>query len=385
MASVIEGLRNVAVAETSVCHIDGTVGKLFYRGYSIEDLAEYGTFEEVAYLLWRASLPTNAQLESLRQEFLRERTVDKRVLDMLRALPRTTMPMDALRTLVSFLSAFDLEVADNSEDANLRKAIRLAAKAPTLIAGFYRHAHGEDPIPPLPDGSLAENFLYMLTGEPPDSFVARTMDICLILHAEHGFNASTFAARVTTSTRSDMYASVVSAIGTLKGPDHGGANEIVIEMLQEIGSADHVPTYIERVLSKRHTVPGMRPGYVPGFGHRVYKAWDPRAKVLRGMSAMLGERAKNTRWIEISDGVVRAMEEAGMFEKGVYPNVDFFSASTYFTMGFDTSLNTPIFALARIAGWTAHIIEQFGDNRLIRPTAVYVGPLDLKYVPLDER
>ncbi|MBM3215699.1 citrate synthase [Candidatus Poribacteria bacterium] len=385
MAAVQEGLKDVAVAETKVCFIDGEIGKLLYRGYNIQDLATQASFEEVAYLLWQGVFPTRAQLSDLNEQFVAERAIDARVLDTIRALPRSADPMDALRTAVSFQSAFDPELGDNSHDANMRKAVRLTAKFPTMIAAFHRHHLGLDPIAPLSEDSLAGNFLYMVSGKRPDPYVARTLDTSLVLHADHGFNASTFTARVTCATLSDMYAGVVAGIGALKGPLHGGANFAVLEMLKDIGSAARAKDYINEVLAGRRNAPTLPPKRVAGFGHRVYKAHDPRANVLKGMSRTLGERAGDLRWIEISEAVEQAMDNAGMSDKGVYANVDFYSASSYYTMGLDISLFTPIFAMARITGWTAHIMEQHDNNKLIRPIEIYVGEMDLPYVPIDKR
>jgi len=385
MANVHEGLKDVAVAETTICFIDGEIGKLLYRGYDIQSLAENASFEEVTYLLWHDALPKRHELEAFTTQLANERAVDPRVYDLVRALPRTTDPMDALRTLVSFLASFDPEVGDHSREANLRKAARLTAKIPTLVAAFHRHRDGKNIIEPRKENSLAANFLYMMQGTQPDPYVARTLDTSLVLHADHGFNASTFAARVTCATLSDMYAGVVSAIGTLKGPLHGGANFAVLEMLKEIGSPERAREYVLSVLEGKRNAPGMPPKRIAGFGHRVYKAMDPRANVLRKMSRTLGERAGDLRWIEISEEIERTMRDAGMLEKGVYPNVDFFSASAYYTMGLDVSVFTPLFAIARTAGWTAHIIEQHDNNRLIRPVEIYTGKKDLPYVPLNER
>lgn len=385
MANVQEGLKDVVAAETKICFIDGEIGKLLYRGYNIEELAENASFEEVAYLLWHGSLPKRHELEAFQTQLANERAVPSHVYDLLCALPRTADPMDALRTAVSFLASLDPEMGDNSKEANLRKAVRLTAKVPTLVAAFHRHRQNQDLLEPRKENSLAGNFLYMLFGVQPDAYVAKTLDTCLVLHADHGFNASTFAARVTAATLSDMYAAVVSAIGALKGPLHGGANFVVLEMLKDIGNVDHVRPYIHSVLEGQRNVPGMPPKRIAGFGHRVYKAMDPRAKVLRKMSRTLAERAGDFRWIEISEEVERVMEDIGMTAKGVYPNVDFFSASAYYTMGMDVSLFTPLFAISRTAGWTAHIIEQHENNRLIRPIELYTGPKDLSFVPLHER
>ncbi|MDA1192709.1 MAG: citrate synthase [Candidatus Poribacteria bacterium] len=385
MPTVAGGLEGVVFTETGVCFIDGTVGHLLYRGYDIQDVAEHLSFEEVAYLLWLGKLPNRQELETLHGQFAAERDIPSIAYDVIDALPPNTVPMDGLRTVVSFLSGTDPELDDNSADANYRKAVRLTAKAPTIMAAVHRRHFGLDPVIPQPTGSLAYNFLYMLSGQEPDEFVAQTLDVALTLHAEHGMNASTFAGRVTVATLADMYAGVTSAIGALKGPLHGGANAVVLKMLQEIGDPDHARDYVNNVISGDYVVPGMAPRRVPGFGHRVYKAFDPRAIVLRGMSKKLGERAGDSRWVDISNAVVEACAAAGLNEKGIYPNVDFFSASSYYTMGIPESLFTPVFAIARMTGWTAHIIEQQSDNRLIRPRADYIGEKGLKVVPIDQR
>ncbi|MAF12283.1 citrate synthase [Candidatus Poribacteria bacterium] len=385
MADVTQGLERVAVAESRICSIDGEVGELIYQGYDIQDLAANTTFEEVAYLLWRGDLPSSAELSRLNDQFVAERDVDDAVYDLVRALPKHTVTMDALRTLVSLLASYDDEMADNSPDANMRKSVRLTAKIPTLLAAAHRAQKGLEPIRPKPTGGIASNFLYMLSGSEPDEFVAKTLDTALILHAEHGMNASTFSGRVTCATLADLYAGVTSAIGTLKGPLHGGANALVLEMLGEIGEPEKAGDYVARVLDGSHTVGSLAPKRIPGLGHRVYKALDPRATVLRGMSRTLGERAGDLQWIDLSEAVVEACEAAGLSQKSVYPNVDFFSASTYQTMGIDTSLFTPVFAMARITGWTAHIMEQHAQNRLIRPHAVYVGERGRVTTPISER
>ncbi len=385
MANVTQGLERVAVAESRICSIDGQAGELIYQGYDIQDLATNTTFEEVAYLLWLGELPTQEQLSELDARCVAERDVPDAVYALVKALPRSTVIMDALRTLVSLLASYDEEMDDNSAEANFRKSIKLTAKIPTLLAAVHRAQRGLDPIRPQATGSIASNFLYMLSGEEPDDFVAKTLDTALILHAEHGMNASTFSGRVTCATLADLYAGVTSAIGTLKGPLHGGANALVLEMLGEIGEPGKAADFVAKVLAGNHTVGGSAPKRIPGLGHRVYKALDPRATVLRAMSRTLGERAGDLHWINLSEAVVEACEAAGLSEKGVYPNVDFFSASTYQTMGIDTSLFTPVFAMARITGWTAHIMEQHKQNRLIRPHAVYVGERGLKATPIAER
>ncbi|MFS8638512.1 MAG: citrate synthase [Gemmatimonadota bacterium] len=372
------GLEGVVVAETRLSKIYGEQGRLIYNGYEIEDLAENTTFEEVCHLLWYGSLPNRRQLDELRNQMARERAVDPQLIQLLRLLPSNTHPMAALRTAASALASFDPEAEDMSRDANLRKAIRITAKLPTLTAAFDRLRNGKDPIPPREDLPHAANFLYMLHGNEPDELESRIIDAAFILHAEHGMNASTFSARVTVATLSDMHSGVTSAIGTLKGPLHGGANERVMHMLLDIGSVENVDGWIRSALDR-----GER---IMGFGHRVYKALDPRAPILKRLAEQLADRGGNTKWLEISERIRAIMaEEMERRGKKIYPNVDFFSASVYYTLGIPMDMFTNVFACARAAGWTAHIIEQLDDNRLIRPKAEYVGPEGLKVTPIDER
>lgn len=372
------GLEGVVVAETRLSKIYGEQGRLIYSGYEIEDLAENTTFEEVCHLLWYGALPNRRQLDELRNQMAREREVDPQLIQLLRLLPSSTHPMAALRTAASALASFDPEAEDMSRDANLRKAIRITAKLPTLTAAFDRLRNGKDPIPPREDLPHAANFLYMLHGNEPDELESRIIDAAFILHAEHGMNASTFSARVTVATLSDMHSGVTSAIGTLKGPLHGGANERVMHMLLDIGSVENVDGWIRSALDR-----GER---IMGFGHRVYKALDPRAPILKRLAEQLADRGGNTKWLEISERIRAIMaEEMERRGKKIYPNVDFFSASVYYTLGIPMDMFTNVFACARAAGWTAHIIEQLDDNRLIRPKAEYVGPEGLKVTPIDER
>jgi len=371
-------LEGVVVAETRLSKIYGEQGRLIYNGYEIEDLAENTTFEEVCHLLWYGSLPNRRQLDELRNQMARERAVDPQLIQLLRFLPSNTHPMAALRTAASALASFDPEAEDMSRDANLRKAIRITAKLPTLTAAFDRLRNGKDPIPPREDLPHAANFLYMLHGNEPDELESRIIDAAFILHAEHGMNASTFSARVTVATLSDMHSGVTSAIGTLKGPLHGGANERVMHMLMDIGSVENVDSWIRSALDR-----GER---IMGFGHWVYKALDPRAPILKRLAEQLADRGGNTKWLEISERIRAIMaEEMERRGKKIYPNVDFFSASVYYTLGIPMDMFTNVFACARAAGWTAHIIEQLDDNRLIRPKAEYVGPEGLKVTPIDER
>lgn len=373
------GLEGVVVARTKLSAIDGEKGELIYGGYDIDDLARNTTFEEVTYLLWNNRLPNRQELTELESQLSAERAVDKPIIDLLRTFPKGADAMDALRTAVSALALYDSEVNDNSEPANRRKAIRLTAKMPTILAAFDRIRKGKEPVAPRADLTTAANFLYMLNGEPADAVRVRTFDVALVLHAEHGMNASTFAARVTAGTLADMYAAVVSAIGTLKGPLHGGANMAVMEMLRDIKSSGVEPeTWVRDRLGR-----GER---VMGFGHRVYKAVDPRATFLRELADEIMKGQGNTEWLDLSDRVRETMREE-MDKKGkkIYPNVDFFSASVYTTLGIDLDIFTPIFAISRVTGWTAHLMEQYAENRLIRPKADYAGPRGLKVVPIDQR
>ena len=372
------GLEGVVVAETRLSKIYGEQGRLLYSGYEIEDLAENTTFEEVCHLLWHGSLPNRRQLEELSSQMAKARAVEPELIQLLRMLPASTHPMAALRTAASALASFDPEAEDMSREANLRKAVRITAKLPTLTAAFDRLRNGKEPVAPREDLSHAANVLYMLRGTEPDELETRIIDAALILHAEHGMNASTFAARVTVATLSDMHSGVTSAIGTLKGPLHGGANERVMHMLQAIGSVENVDGWIRDALDRKERI--------MGFGHRVYRALDPRAPILKRLAEELSSRGGNTKWLEISERIQAVMaEEMERRGKQIYPNVDFFSASVYYTLGIPMDMFTNVFACARAAGWTAHIIEQLDDNRLIRPKADYIGPEGLKVPPIDER
>jgi len=367
------GLEGLVATQSEISDVNGIDGVLIYAGYDIHDLAEHATFEEVIYLLWNLKLPTSEQLNELKHALTREASLPPAIVDLMRAMPGSTNPMDMLRTVVSALGNFDPEANDNSLEANHRKAIRLTARFPMIVTSFQRIRNGKEPIDPRPDLSLAGNFLYTLNGAEPDDIATKTMDVAFVLHADHELNASTFAARVTAATLSDIYSAVVSAIGTLKGPLHGGANEGVIHALLEIGSVDNVERWVKESLAKK--------AKIMGFGHRVYRTEDPRATHLREMSRQLGERTGQKKWYEMS----REMEEVMMREKHLNPNVDFYSASTYYALGLPTDLFTPIFACSRISGWTAHVLEQYKHNRLIRPRAEYVGPRGLKYLPISER
>jgi citrate synthase len=368
-----DGLEGVIAGTSSICFIDGVKGRLVYRGYDADDLAQHSTFEEVAYLLWHASLPTRAELGAMRADLRAAGALPAGVLDLLKKIPAGAQPMAMLRTMVSVLAHFDPDAADNSRQANLRKAVRLTAQIPALVAAFHRLRAGQTPLRPRDDLDHAGNYLYLLHGTAPDPEVARALDVVFILHADHEFNASTFSARVTAATLSDMHSATVSAIGTLKGPLHGGANEEVMRLLEHIGSVDRVEPVIMDILAAKKKI--------PGFGHRVYRTEDPRARFLRTMSQRLGERAGDPRWYQLT----RKVEEMTMAQRRIFPNVDLYSSSVYRSMGISMDLYTTTFAVSRITGWTAHVLEQYGDNRLIRPMSEYTGPLDRMYVPLDQR
>lgn len=373
------GLEGVVVGQTSLSAIDGENGELIYVGYDIDDLARNTTFEEVAYLLWNLELPNREQLAGLKRELAAETYLDDYLMGVVRGFPREADSMAALRTAVSALALVDPEANDNSDAANRRQAIRLTAKMPILIAAYDRVRKGKEPISPREGLSIAANFLYMLNGEEADELRVRTLDAALVLHAEHGMNASTFSARVTAGTLSDLYSAVVSAIGTLKGAAHGGANTRVMEMLQQIRDSGEEPGEWVRAALARHE-------RIMGFGHRVYKATDPRATVLRELADSIMQGREETKWLDLSDRVRQVMgEEMERQGKKIYPNVDFFSASVYTTLGIDMDLFTPIFAMSRITGWTAHLFEQYENNRLIRPKAEYIGPRGLVVKPIEER
>jgi 2-methylcitrate synthase len=367
------GLRNVVAGQSALCTIDGERGVLRYRGIDIHELAEHSTFEETTYLLHRGGLPTRSQLGTFVQELARQRAVPDELLSALRSLPRSSHPMAALRTLVSALGALDPDAADEREDARLRKALRLTAQMATLVAMVERMRHGWAPL--APDQSLdhAANFLYMLSGERPRPSAARAMDVALILHADHEFNASTFAARVAASTLADVHGAITAALATLKGPLHGGANEAVMQMLEDVGNPERAELWIREAFAAKRKV--------MGFGHAVYRTEDPRATVLRKLSRQIGVETGQGRWFELSERIEAAVQA----QKGLFPNVDFYSASLYRALGIPTDLFTPVFAVSRIAGWTAHVLEQLGNNKLIRPEAEYIGPPDTSYVPLDSR
>jgi citrate synthase len=367
------GLEDVVVSSSEICFIDGERGRLLYRGFNIDDLVEHSTFEEVVFLLWYGALPSQKELSSHVEALATSRRLPAKLIRLLTDLPRKTDPMDVLRTGVSALAAFDPDAADNSREATLRKAVRLTAQLPTLVAAWDRIRKGKAPVLPNPRLSPAANFLYMLTGKKPGELATKAFDVALILHADHEFNASTFAARVTAATLSDVYSAVTSAIGTLKGPLHGGANEQVMPMVERIGDPANAEAWIRKALADKVRV--------MGFGHRVYHVEDPRAKHLRRLATELGRQAGSTAQVEILNTVARVMIEV----KQIYPNVDLYSGACYAAMGIPTDLFTPIFAVSRIAGWVAHILEQHSHNRLIRPRSEYTGPTRATYVPIDRR
>jgi len=358
-----KGLEGVVATTSSICYIDGEQGVLAYRGIDIHELADNSTFEETCYLLWNGKLPTRGQLRELHERLAEERKVDASIINLLRTAPRHALPMDVLRTAVSALSFYDAEEKTNDREANVHKAIRLTSQVSMIVAAYDRIRKGKSVVEPDHSLSHAANFLLMLNGTAPSAMAERALDIALILHADHELNASTFAARVTAATLSDMHSAVTSAIGTLKGPLHGGANEAVFQILQAIDSSGADPIeYVKGMLAQKKKI--------PGFGHRVYHTEDPRATHLRTMSHDLGQSSGQAKWFEISQKI----EEFVKADKKLNANVDFYSASTYRTLGIDVDLFTPVFAVSRVSGWTAHVIEQLDDNRLIRPRAEYVGP-----------
>lgn len=367
------GLEGVVAAESSVGDVDGIRGVLIYQGLNIHDLAEHSTFEETIFLLWHGRLPGRDELDALRSELAASHKLPGEVLSLLRQLPRDAEPMDTLRTAVSALAIYDPQSRDLSREGALRTATRLTAQFPVLVATIGRLREGSEPVESKPDLNLATNFLYMLKGEMPSEREARIFDVCLILHADHELNASTFTARVIAGTLANMYGAVTGAIAALSGPLHGGANTNVMKMLLEIGSPERAEGWLKDALIQKKKI--------MGFGHRVYKTEDPRSVWLRRFSKEMGEAKGETRWFEI----LESLRELMMREKKLYPNVDYYSGSAYYLMGIPLDLFTPIFAVSRISGWTAHILEQYANNRLIRPRAEYTGAHEVPYVPIDER
>lgn len=374
-----KGLQNIVVGQTKLSLVNGTEGKLIYAGYKIEDLAEYAAFEEVIYLLWHGQLPTKSQLAELQKSLLNEMTLSPEIIAVMKAFPPKATPMAVLRTVVSALSLWDAHADDNSPEQNRRKAVLLTAKTPTIVAAWERIRAGKEPLAPRADLSMAGNFLYMLKGAEPQQQETDVIDAYLVLLSEHGMNASTFSARVTTSTLSDMYSAITTAIGTLKGAAHGGANEEAMRMFFEIEDASNVDKWFEEnVKTGKKRVMGM--------GHRVYKALDPRAAVLNNKARIMAESTNNLKWYELAaklEKVARADED--FIKKNLYANVDYYSAIALYTIGIPMDQFTPLFAIARIPGWSAHVIEQWADNRLIRPDVEYVGPMNLSWVPIEQR
>jgi citrate synthase len=368
-----KGLEGVVAARTSISDIDGQQGRLFYAGYDIADLGEHATFEETVYLLHHLALPTHAQLDEVRAALGAGQHLDPALVRLISTLGDGASPMTVLRTVASAAATLDAELDDDSSEANLRKSYRLVALTPQVVAACHRLRTGGQAVEPRDDLSLAGNFLYSLTGKEPDVELARDFDVCLVLYADHTMNASTFAGRVAAATLADIYAAVTAAIATLQGPLHGGAIEQVRNMLDEIGTPDRAAGYVRDRLGRKLKV--------MGFGHRVYKTWDPRARILREMSRRLGQRVGDTHWFEISERI----QETVLEEKGLYPNVDFYTASVYSALGIPPDLYTTLFASSRMAGWTAHIREQYADNRLIRPDSEYVGPAPRSYENIDQR
>ena len=369
-----QGLAGIVAFTTTKSFIDGQKGELIYAGYDIDTLAENATFEEVCFLLWNDRLPNQEELDQLNSQIQTERTIPEPVLNYIKSTSKSAEPMAVLRTAVSMLADFHKVETSKADKFRRNKAISITAKIPTIIAAFDRARNGKEIVSPLSEKSTAYNFLYMLNDEEPGDQAEKTMDLCLILHAEHGMNASTFTGRVICSTESDMYSAVTGSIGSLKGPLHGGANQQVMKMLMHIDETDSNPVeYIKERLANKEKV--------MGFGHRVYKTMDPRARILRGMSKELSEETGHTQLYEWSEAILQTMKD----EKNIDPNVDFFSATVYYSMGIKPDLYTCIFAMSRVSGWTGHYIEQADNNRLIRPRAHYTGEKNLQWVPVENR
>lgn len=368
-----EGLADIVACNSSICFIDGEKGRLIYRGYDALDLARHSTFEEVAYLLWYGRLPGPTEYQAFLDGFTGSMSLPVETVMILRMFPKAATPMEMLRTAVSSLGHWDPDSGNTRLDACLRKAQRLTKRIPLILASHQRLRNGMEPIAPVPSQGIAYNFLYTLQGREPDPEIVRALDVSLILHADHELNASTFAARVTAATMADIYSAVTSAIGALKGPLHGGANAEVMKMVQEIGTPDRARQWVLDRLAESKKV--------PGFGHRVYKCEDPRVSVLRKWTEKVAKKAGDTDFFEVTREVERTMLE----KSKVFPNVDLYTASLYHAMDIPLELFTPIFAMSRVTGWTAHILEQWSNNRLIRPIANYVGPVSLKYVNIEHR
>lgn len=377
-AQLVRGLEGIYVTTTELSRVDGENGRLFYRGYSIEELAQHSSFEETAYLLWHGKLPTAGELEGFRRELAEQRSLPTQMYCVLYGLPRETPPVTAVRTLISALAAWESSADSTDREAELHHARRLTAAFATLTAALHRVRQREEPVPPRRDLSHAANFLYMFHGREPTPEAARAMDVFLVLYMDHGFNASTFTARVTASTMSDMYSAVTAALAALKGPLHGGAMEAAMRQFLEIGSPDNVDAWFARALAEKRRIMGI--------GHRVYKTWDPRAKILREHARVLAAQSDEPQWLEIAERLAeRALNHPYFQERRLFPNVDYYGGLVAYYLGFPPEYYTLLFALSRVAGWTAHVLEQHADNRLIRPRALYTGPESLPYVPVGER
>lgn len=376
MPVIAKGLEGIVANSTRLSDVLGQEGILIYSGYNINELAGKATYEEIVYLLWHGHLPNKAQLDELNDSLRSQRELPEGVINFLKTAPKTANPMDVIRTAVSMLGLYDAqkEVEGESESLNFHRAVSITAKVGVIAAYFHRSRQGLTLPPVRKDLSEAGHFLYLLNGEEPTAEATKTLDVAYVLHADHGMNASTFSARVTIATLSDIYSAITSAIGTLKGPLHGGANEGVIHMLQEIGSEDKVDAWVEEQLAQKKKIMGI--------GHRVYKVLDPRAPHLRAMAIQLCEQLGEPKWIRMSERIAELMRE----RKQLNANVDFYSATVYYSLGIPTDMFTPIFAIARTSGWTAHVLEQLADNRLYRPLSEYVGPeVGKKFVPIEER
>ncbi|HEV8593014.1 MAG TPA: citrate synthase [Pyrinomonadaceae bacterium] len=367
------GLRGVVAAQSAIGDVNGEQGILIYQGYDIHDLAENSTFEEVVFLLWNGRLPSARELMDFEKEIRANYSLPDEVLELMEKFPKDADAMDVLRTAVSSLDFYDKDGHGTDREHAMKAAIKLTGQIGTIAAAWGRMRKGEVVVAPDPNLSIAENFLYMLRGEKPDADEARMFDIALILHADHELNASTFTTRVVAGTLADMYGAVTAGIAALSGPLHGGANTNVMKMLIEIGSLDKVDAFIDKALEEKRKIMGI--------GHAVYKTEDPRATWLRKFSKQMADKTGEQKWYEMSQRIEQLMHE----KKGMFPNVDFYSASTYYLMGIPLDLYTPIFAVSRISGWTGHILEQYGNNKLIRPRAEYIGARDQKYVPISER
>ncbi|HXG86125.1 MAG TPA: citrate synthase [Pyrinomonadaceae bacterium] len=367
------GLRGVVAAQSSIGDVDGEKGVLIYQGYDIHDLAENSTFEEVIYLLWNGRLPKKAELEDLKKQFQANCEVPTEVLEMMKTFPKDANPMDVLRTSVSALGFYDKNGHGTDRETAVKTAVKLTAQIGTLVAAWENIRSGKDVIAPDKSLSIAENFLYMFQGKKPEADEARIFDVALILHADHELNASTFTTRVIAGTLADIYGAVTGGIAALAGPLHGGANTNVMKMLKEIGSEEAIDGWLDKALEEKRKIMGI--------GHAVYKTEDPRATWLRKFSRALGEKKGDSSWFNMSQKIEKAMLD----KKGMYPNVDFYSASAYYLMDIPLDQYTPIFAVSRVSGWTGHVLEQYGNNKLIRPRAEYIGERDLKYTPIEKR